>query len=136
MPTSQLTGQLINQPDGQSLRSAQPLIQLAELRGRPVVLAFYPADFSPVCGDQMALYNQVLPEFRRRGAELLGISVDGVSLTVNEVVDGAAGGTAFGVNVIPHTWTVTTLGQLKPGDAVHIEIDMLARYVARLAETT
>jgi peroxiredoxin len=41
------------------------------------VLAFYPADWSPVCGDQMALYNQVLPEFRDRGAELLGISVDG-----------------------------------------------------------
>jgi peroxiredoxin len=53
-------------------------LSLAELRGRPVVLAFYPADWSPVCGDQMALYNQVLPEFRRHGAELLGISVDSV----------------------------------------------------------
>ncbi len=53
-------------------------IALSELRGRPVILAFYPADWSPVCGDQMALYNQVLPEFRRHGAELLGISVDGV----------------------------------------------------------
>jgi peroxiredoxin len=53
-------------------------VSLAELRGRPVVLAFYPADWSPVCGDQMALYNQVLPEFTRHGAELLGISVDGV----------------------------------------------------------
>jgi peroxiredoxin len=42
-----------------------------------VILAFYPADWSPVCGDQMALYNQILPEFRSRGAELLGISVDG-----------------------------------------------------------
>ena len=53
-------------------------IALSELRGRPVILAFYPADWSPVCGDQMALYNQVLPEFHRHGAELLGISVDGV----------------------------------------------------------
>ena len=53
-------------------------VSLEELRGRPVVLAFYPADWSPVCGDQMALYNQVLPEFRRLGAELIGISVDGV----------------------------------------------------------
>ena len=53
-------------------------ITLADLRGKPVVLAFYPADWSPVCGDQMALYNQVLPEFTRLGAELLGISVDGV----------------------------------------------------------
>lgn len=50
----------------------------SELRGRPVILAFYPADWSPVCGDQMALYNEVLPEFQKFGAELLGISVDGV----------------------------------------------------------
>jgi peroxiredoxin len=53
-------------------------LSLSELRGRPVILAFYPADWSPVCGDEMALFNQVLPEFRRHGAELLGISVDGV----------------------------------------------------------
>ena len=52
-------------------------LSLSELRGRRVVLAFYPADWSPVCGDQMSLYNQVLPEFRKRGAELLGVSVDG-----------------------------------------------------------
>lgn len=52
-------------------------ITLAELRGKPVVLAFYPADWSPVCGDQMALYSEILPEFREQGAELLGISVDG-----------------------------------------------------------
>ncbi len=53
-------------------------VSLNALRGKPVVLAFYPADWSPVCGDQMALYNEVLPEFRKLGAELLGISVDGV----------------------------------------------------------
>jgi peroxiredoxin len=53
-------------------------LSLSELRGKPVVLAFYPADFSPVCGDQMALYNEVLPEFQKYGAELIGISVDGV----------------------------------------------------------
>jgi len=53
-------------------------VSLSEFRGGPVILAFYPADWSPVCGDQMSLYNQVLPEFRRHGAELLGISVDGV----------------------------------------------------------
>src|SRR5271163_3220523 len=52
-------------------------LSLSELRGRPVILAFYPADWSPVCGDQMALYNEVLPEFQRRNAALLGISVDG-----------------------------------------------------------
>src|SRR3954453_9432447 len=53
-------------------------LSLSELRGRPVVLAFYPADFSPVCGDQMALYNETLSEFRRLDAKLLGISVDGI----------------------------------------------------------
>jgi peroxiredoxin len=53
-------------------------VTLRELRGRPVILAFYPADWSPVCGDQMALYNEVLGEFQRYDATLLGISVDGV----------------------------------------------------------
>jgi peroxiredoxin len=52
-------------------------LSLHELRGQPVVLAFYPADWSPVCGDQMALYNEILSEFRQRGAELVGLSVDG-----------------------------------------------------------
>ena len=52
-------------------------LALRELRGRPVILAFYPADWSPVCGDQMALYNEILPEFQKHHAELLGISVDG-----------------------------------------------------------
>jgi peroxiredoxin len=53
-------------------------VSLRDFRGQPVILAFYPADWSPVCGDQMALYQEILPEFRRYGAELLGISVDGV----------------------------------------------------------
>jgi peroxiredoxin len=53
-------------------------LSLSELRGQPVILAFYPADWSPVCGDQMALYNEILPEFHRFGAQLVGISVDGV----------------------------------------------------------
>ncbi len=53
-------------------------LKLSELRGKAVILAFYPADWSPVCGDQMALYNEILSEFHKFGAELLGISVDGV----------------------------------------------------------
>jgi len=53
-------------------------VSLSDLRGRPVILAFYPADWSPVCGDQLALYNELLPEFRRFNAELIGISVDGI----------------------------------------------------------
>jgi peroxiredoxin len=52
-------------------------LSLSDLRGRPVILAFYPSDWSPVCGDQMALYNEILPEFHKLRAELLGISVDG-----------------------------------------------------------
>jgi peroxiredoxin len=52
-------------------------LSLSEFSGRRVILAFYPADWSPVCGDQMTIYNHVLSEFRQRGAELLGISVDG-----------------------------------------------------------
>jgi len=58
------------------------------------------------------------------------ITVEGVSLTVNEVEDDV-----FGVNLIPHTWDVTTLGELAPGARVNLEIDMLARYLARWRET-
>lgn len=59
------------------------------------------------------------------------VAVNGVSLTVNEVRDDT-----FGVNVIPHTASVTRFGTMQPGERVNIEIDMLARYVARLTETT
>lgn len=52
-------------------------VSLQEFLGQPVILAFYPADWSPVCGDQMALYNEILPEFQRFDAQLLGLSVDG-----------------------------------------------------------
>ena len=52
-------------------------VSLGEFRGRPVILAFYPADWSPVCGDQMGLYNEMLSEFQEFDAELIGISVDG-----------------------------------------------------------
>lgn len=52
-------------------------ISLTDYRGQPVILAFYPADWSPVCGDQMTLYNEVMPLFEEYNARLLGISVDG-----------------------------------------------------------
>ena len=51
-------------------------VSLSDFRGRTLIIAFYPADWSPVCTDQMALYNEVLPEFKRLGAELVGISID------------------------------------------------------------
>ncbi len=72
---------------------------------------------------------RVPPALSRFIAVKGSVAVDGVSLTVNEVTDDI-----FGVNIIPHTAAVTGFGLLRPGDAVNIEIDMLARYVARLAE--
>jgi peroxiredoxin len=51
-------------------------LSLSDFRGRTVILAFYPNDFSPVCGDQLGLYNQILSEFQKHHAELIGISVD------------------------------------------------------------
>jgi riboflavin synthase len=62
------------------------------------------------------------------------IAVDGISLTVNEVAD-EEGSTRFGVNIIPHTWEVTGLSDAREGTRVNLEIDLLARYVARLSET-
>jgi peroxiredoxin len=62
-----------------SLRSTpDQRVALSEFRGRPVVLVFYPADWSPVCGDELSLFNAVLPEFAKHNAVLLGISVDGI----------------------------------------------------------
>jgi len=61
------------------------------------------------------------------------ITVDGVSLTVNAVTDGA-GGTTFGLNIIPHSWAVTTFGKLEVGQPVNLEIDVLARYLHRMRE--
>jgi len=55
------------------------------------------------------------------------VALNGISLTVNEVDDDI-----FGINIIPHTWDVTTMGQAKVGDTINMEVDMLARYVARI----
>jgi len=65
-------------PDFSLLVTPDQTLSLRELLGKAVILAFYPADWSPVCGDQMALYNEILPEFTNYNATLLGISVDGV----------------------------------------------------------
>jgi peroxiredoxin len=64
-------------PDFSLPRTPDQKLALSELRGRPVILAFYPADWSPVCGDQMSLYNEIRSEFDRYNAQLLAISVDG-----------------------------------------------------------
>jgi peroxiredoxin len=65
-------------PDFSLPRDPHASLRLSNLRGSPVVLVFYPADWSPVCGDELTIFNELLPEFRGHGAELLGISVDGV----------------------------------------------------------
>jgi peroxiredoxin len=64
-------------PDFMLRSTPDQWLTLSEFRGQPVVLAFYPADWSPICGDQMTLYNEMLKEFHDLGAELIGISVDG-----------------------------------------------------------
>jgi peroxiredoxin len=64
-------------PDFTLRSTPDQFVSLSEFQAQPVVLAFYPADWSPVCGDEMALFNEVLPEFQNLGAELVGISVDG-----------------------------------------------------------
>jgi peroxiredoxin len=65
-------------PDFSLHSTPDQAVALSDFRGQPVILAFYPADWSPVCGDQMALYNEILDEFRQFNAELIGISVDGI----------------------------------------------------------
>ena len=80
-------------------------------------------------GDSLRLVLEAPGALARFIAAKGSLALDGVSLTVNEV-DGAR----FGVNIIPHTRAVTTLGGLAPGDPVNLEVDMLARYVARLLE--
>lgn len=63
-------------PDFSLFTTPDQKIQLHQLKGKRVILAFYPADWSPVCGDQMALYNEMLSIFHKQNAELIGISVD------------------------------------------------------------
>ena len=65
-------------PDFRLPSTPDQTVSLSELRGHPVVLVFYPADWSPVCSDQLGLYNELLPEFSEFEAQLIGISVDGI----------------------------------------------------------
>src|SRR3954462_14757074 len=67
----------IDAPEFRLRSTPDQWVNLSDFRGRAIVLAFYPADWSPVCGDQMALYNEMLGEFQDLDGELLGISVDG-----------------------------------------------------------
>ncbi|HXJ00943.1 MAG TPA: riboflavin synthase, partial [Micropepsaceae bacterium] len=82
-------------------------------------------------GESQRVRFEVPAELARFIAPKGSVALDGVSLTVNEVE-----GTRFGVNLIPHTLSVTTFGRAKPGALVNLEVDLLARYVARLAQVT
>ncbi len=81
-------------------------------------------------GESLRLSFEVPPDFARFIAPKGSVALDGVSLTVNEV-----DGPRFGVMLIPHTRERTTLGGLAAGDTVNFEVDMIARYVARMMET-
>lgn len=78
-------------------------------------------------GDSMRYAFEVPLEYTYFLAPKGSIAIDGISLTINEVE-----GSRFGVNIIPHTRIVTTIGDCEPGDAVNFEVDMIARYVARI----
>ena len=80
-------------------------------------------------GESRRLVFQAPPELMRFIAPKGSVALDGVSLTVNEV-----GKTTFGVNLIPHTLAVTTFGRVSVGSKVNLEVDLLARYVARLTK--
>lgn len=84
-------------------------------------------------GDSTVWQFEVPRELARFIAPKGSVTLDGVSLTVNEVRDEAASA-IFSVNIIPHTAKVTGFSKLKVGDSVNLEVDMLARYVARLGE--
>lgn len=85
-------------------------------------------------GDSLRFTFEAPQDLGRFIAPKGSVTLDGTSLTVNAVEDLKSGGTRFGVNIIPHTQAVTTWGMVKPGDPVNLEIDMLARYVARLVQ--
>ena len=80
-------------------------------------------------GDSLRYVFRAPAEFKRYVASKGSVALDGVSLTVNEVEDDC-----FGINIIPHTQSQTTFGEAQPGARVNLEIDVLARYVARLIE--
>ena len=96
--------------------------------GVGTVLGICPEGDSHRIGIQVA--HDIAPFIAAKGS----ITIDGVSLTVNEVKDQPDGSAHFEVNIIPHTWSVTAFSELQQGQAVNLEIDVLARYLARMRE--
>jgi len=85
-------------------------------------------------GDSHRVWISVAEDIAPFIAPKGSVTVEGVSLTVNEVVDQVDGTAHFSLNIIPHTWDVTILGEMVAGRPVNIEIDVLARYLARMRE--
>ncbi len=85
-------------------------------------------------GDSQRFVFEIPNDIARFIAPKGSVTLNGTSFTVNEVKDNVSGTSVFGVNIIPHTQKVTTWGDVNVGDKINVEIDMLARYVARLAE--
>ena len=85
-------------------------------------------------GDSHRVNIRIAAELAPYLAEKGSVTVDGVSLTVNAVEDAEDGSATFGLNIIPHTWSVTAFRDLQVGQTVNIEIDVLARYLARMKQ--
>jgi riboflavin synthase len=121
--------------EGASL-NLEPSLKLGDELGGHIVSGHVDAVGSIVSreseGDSIRLTIDAPRELAPFIAAKGSIAVDGVSLTVNEVVDQPGGAVRFGLNVIPHTAAVTTLGALAEGDEVNLEIDTVARYLQRL----
>ena len=121
--------------DGRRL-NLEPSLRLGDEMGGHIVSGHVDAvgkiaDWEPV-GDSTSLTVRAPAELAPFIAAKGSITVDGVSLTVNEVADRADGAVDFGLNIIPHTSEVTTLGELAQGSEVNLEIDTVARYLKRL----
>ena len=120
---------------GQKL-NLEPALKLGDELGGHIVTGHVDGvgEVLGVCpeGESLRLGIQVARELAPYIAAKGSITVDGVSLTVNQVADQADGTCHFALNIIPHTAEVTTLGGLKQGDGVNLEIDVLARYLQRM----
>ncbi|MGD9663945.1 MAG: riboflavin synthase [Novosphingobium sp.] len=121
--------------EGQRL-NLEPALRIGDELGGHIVTGHVDAVGTVVSalpeGDSTRLTISAPPEMAPYIAPKGSITVDGVSLTVNGVEDQADGSVQFGLNIIPHTGDVTTIGQLGAGDGVNLEIDVLARYLQRM----
>lgn len=114
----------------------EPSLRLGEELGGHIVTGHVDATGEVLAilpeGDSWRVAIEAPPSLARFIAAKGSITVDGVSLTVNSVEDQADGAVRLGLNLIPHTAQVTTLGELKAGDQVNLEIDTIARYLERM----